>query len=89
MVKAYSWAKKIHRTLVLIIITLSILMAGTGLLMKYSLTWLGNDLSKIRYLHNQLSLIFAAVLLLMIITGFAIYLLPYLIARKAKIQQQK
>ncbi len=57
--------------------------------MKYSLTWLGNDLSKIRYLHNQLSLIFAAVLLLMIITGFAIYLLPYLIARKAKIQQQK
>jgi len=77
----YLLAKKIHRMIVLIIIVVGLLMAGTGTLLKYSfvsekLTFI--DLGLIRFLHNNLSPVFSIVFLGMLITGFIMYLFPML-----------
>ncbi len=87
MTKLYILAKKIHRLLVLIILVLALLMMGTGILMKFptlvtnGLTFI--NLSYVRYLHNQLSVYFSAVLAGMIITGSWMYLYPIIIRRRA------
>ncbi len=67
---------KIHRANVLVIITLSLIMAGTGLLLKYpaiadSITLI--DLGLVRYLHNQISVLFVASLLVMILSGLYMF----------------
>ena len=74
-------SKKIHRFLVIIIATIGVLMAGTGILLKYTiiskkLTFI--DLGLIRSLHNNLSPYFAVVFLGMLITGLVMYLFPML-----------
>ena len=74
-------SKKIHRFLVIIIATIGVLMAGTGILLKYTiiskkLTFI--DLGLIRSLHNNLSPYFAVVFLGMLITGLIMYLFPML-----------
>jgi hypothetical protein len=79
LVKLYLWAKKIHRLLVLIISALTLVMAGTGLLMKYpKLAGGAIDLGLMRYLHNQLSVYFTGVLVLMALTGLYMYVFPVL-----------
>ena len=79
MTKYYLFAKKVHRILVLIITVISLLMALTGLILKYPALNLNLfDLGLIRYLHNQLSPLFGIVLFAMIITGIWMYLYPVL-----------
>ena len=83
MTKYYLLAKKLHRILVLIITILSLLMALTGLILKYPALSLNLiNLGLVRYLHNQLSPLFGIVLTLMIITGIWMYLYPALQKRK-------
>ena len=77
----YLLAKKIHRLLVLIIAVIGVLMAGTGILLKYtfiSKKLIFIDLGLIRSLHNNLSPYFAVVFLGMLITGLVMYLFPML-----------
>jgi hypothetical protein len=79
--KLYILSRKIHRILVMIISVIGILMAITGVILKYpfiskNLSFL--DLGLIRYLHNNLSPYFTIVFLLMSITGIFMYLFPLL-----------
>ena len=80
MTKIYLWSKKIHRTLVIAIIFLAIIMIGTGTLLKYSVI-VGEisfiDLELARYIHNSLSIWFAIILSPMIITGTIMYVYPW------------
>ena len=66
----------------MVITALGLIMAVTGLLLKYSLfasTYLKFiNLGLVRYLHNQLSPLFALVLFAMILTGGFMYLFPWL-----------
>ncbi len=77
-VRLFVLCKKIHRLLVLVVAVLIVVMAGTGILMKYALfasKYFGFfDSGMIRYVHNNLSVYFAAVLGLMALTGLYIYL---------------
>ncbi len=82
MTKLYLLAKKIHRFLVFIITAMIVIIAWTGVMMKYSWAPFGMNLAKARYVHNQLSIVFTIVLALMAITGIAMYLLPYLISKR-------
>lgn len=75
MINLYLLAKKIHRLLVLLITFLTVVMAGTGILMKYSIAVI--DLGMTRYIHNKLSVIFTVTLGLMALTGLLMYLIPY------------
>jgi hypothetical protein len=73
-------ARKIHRVFVLVITTLSVLMAVTGIFIKYSsiANFFNLDQSLLRYIHNELSPFFTFTLLLMAATGIYLYLFPYL-----------
>lgn len=72
-------ARKIHRILVLIIITISLIMMTTGVLMKYSFMNIFRfDMAAVRYLHNQVSALFSFTLIFMIVTGSYLYIFPYL-----------
>jgi uncharacterized iron-regulated membrane protein len=80
MIKLYLVSKSIHRYLVLIISALTILMAGTGTMLKYS--WmsgaLGLNQAMIRFLHNNLSVVFTITLICMMVTGIIMYIFPLL-----------
>jgi uncharacterized iron-regulated membrane protein len=86
MIKLYRYARIVHRVLVLVISALTVFMAGTGLLLKYPgfafehLSFI--DVGQMRYLHNQLSLIFTILLLVMAVTGWLMYLLPVSMRRR-------
>ena len=88
----FTISRKIHRILVLIILTLGLTMTVTGALLKYTviareyLTFV--DLGFVRYLHNQLSTYFGIALVLMIITGTWMYFYPSWSAHKAKQRKQ-
>lgn len=87
MTKIYLWSRKIHRVFVLIVISLSLVMAVTGLALKYALTWF--DLGLVRYLHNQLSPFFGLALFVMILTGGFMYLFPWLNRQKSNQTENK
>lgn len=81
MTNLYILSRKIHRIMVLIISVIGLLIAGTGILLKYTfisekLSFI--DLGLIRFLHNNLSPYFAIVFLGMLITGLFMYLYPML-----------
>lgn len=80
----YTWSRTIHRMCVAVMLTFTILMGGTGLLLKYSwvATKLPLDLGMIRYIHNTLSGWFALVLAVMGITGTVMYVYPWYMRRK-------
>jgi hypothetical protein len=86
MIKIYLFMKKVHRILVLIIITLGLFMGATGTLLKFSAFsakyFSFFDLGLIRYLHNQISIYFSIVLLLMIFSGTWMYVYIWLKGRK-------
>lgn len=75
--KLYLLSRQIHRFLVLVISTLTVLMAGTGLMLKYAqffskyLPFI--DLGMARYVHNNLSPYFTGTLVLMAATGLYMY----------------
>ena len=80
MIKLYLFSKKIHRILVIVIITLGIIMSVTGTTLKYPFfaRLFNLDLGLIRQLHNNLSPFFVVVLLLMSLTGLMMYSYPLL-----------
>lgn len=80
MTQTYTLARKIHRLFMFIILALSLLMGGTGIVLKFPsittnyLTFI--DLAQARYLHNQLSTYFSIILFLMALTGLWMYIYP-------------
>ncbi|MEW6611011.1 MAG: hypothetical protein AB1352_05345 [Patescibacteria group bacterium] len=84
----YLATKKIHRLLVLVISLFILIMAGTGVLLKYSIFVANNlrfiDLGMIRYLHNQLSPWFALILFSMALTGLYMYFYPFMRRKKGQ-----
>lgn len=75
----YLYAKKIHRILVLVICVLTVLMATTGALLKYSFIasqFSFIDLRLTRWIHNQMSPFFSITLFGMILTGIIMYVFP-------------
>lgn len=84
----YLISKKIHRLIALLTAMFILLMAGTGIMLKYS-SFISTkfsfiNLSLVRYLHNQLSPWFAIALATMMITGLCMYFYPLM--RREKIQ---
>jgi hypothetical protein len=80
MTKLYLVAKSIHRYLVIIITVLTILMAGTGIAIKYNVGIF--DLPLTRYIHNNLSVVFTVALILMMLSGIIMYVFPLIRNRK-------
>ena len=76
-IKVYLLTKKIHRLLVLVILITGLVMAITGLFM-YSGRYLSFDPLMIRTLHHQLSIVFTLILGCMGLTGFYLFIFPYL-----------
>lgn len=78
MIKFLLLGRKIHRYLVLIVTTIFLIMAGSGIIIKYPnyFSKVGFiDLGMVRYIHNQLSLWLTFTLLLMAISGLVMYFL--------------
>ncbi|MFA5107261.1 MAG: hypothetical protein WC497_02955 [Patescibacteria group bacterium] len=86
-------SKKIHRLLVLLISALILVMATSGLLLKYpdfvsrSLSFI--DLGLLRYIHNRLSPWFGGILTLMALTGLIMYFYPVYARRKIATQRKE
>lgn len=78
----YAFFRKIHRLLVLVMTVATLVMAITGLMMKYPS--LGGNAVLMRTIHNQMSVFFTIILLLMAFSGLMMYLLPILAQRKRK-----
>lgn len=80
MTKIYLYARTIHRFLVMIISFLTLIMAGTGLILRQAREGknLPNsiDVNLARYIHNQLSVLFTVVLILMALSGIIMYIYP-------------
>lgn len=68
----YIWSRKIHRFMVIINVTLSLVMLITGLNMKYGWFFMGRRLAN--NLHDLVSPYFAIALTVNLITGFYMYL---------------
>lgn len=88
MTNIYQLSRKVHRYLVIIIISLGLLMIISGVLLKYPkitidyLTFI--DLGFVRFIHNQISTYFGIVLFIMILTGAWMYFYPMWQQRKNK-----
>jgi hypothetical protein len=80
--KLFLFCKKIHRYLVFIILITGLCMMASGLCMYFN-TYFFFRPGAIRSLHNNLSLLFTIVLGLMSLTGFYLFLFPYLPVKKA------
>ena len=78
-VQIYLISKQIHRLTMFIVVALTLVMAGTGLVMKYPViteTFPAIHPGLMRTIHNTLSPIFAGALLIMMTTGLIMYLFP-------------
>jgi len=86
MTNLYTLSRKLHRYLVLIILGLLLVMAGTGAVMRYPRwflwlpSWLGT--ARLRYLHGQVSTFFAIALVIMALTGAYMYFHTQWVQRK-------
>ena len=80
MIKLYLLTKQIHRLILYVTVLLIAFMSVTGLILKYptlSIHYLPFlDLGLIRYIHNEFSLYFIAVLFVMAVTGIFMYVFP-------------
>lgn len=87
MTKIYLFSKKIHRWLVLAVSALGLFMMVSGIFLKYPVFVMNNlkfiDLGLVRYLHNNISVVFSAALFLMMLTGLLMYFLPWLMRKKS------
>lgn len=101
LVKLNFIARKLHRFLVLFSAITFLVMAATGLLIRYrwfatetttgSVFQFGSVLIRetaIRQLHSQYSLYFTMVIGLMMITGLTMYFLPKIIAKRNQLPQK-
>jgi len=84
MNKLYLYARTIHRSLVLLIAVSTLIMAGSGMILKNPGIGqaLNLNLSLVRYLHNNFSLVFSMLLLMMTVSGVVMYLFPLLRSQK-------
>lgn len=86
MINLYTLSRKLHRYLVLIMLGLLFVMAGTGLMMRYPgwFNWLPTWLpvGKVRYLHANISTYFAIVVIIMALTGVYMYFHTQWVQRK-------
>ena len=60
------------------------MMAITGILLKYPL-WINSlniDIGLIRFIHNNLSILFTLILVLMTISGIVMYIYPIMKMKK-------
>ncbi len=73
----YLFCKKIHRLLVILMIVLGSIMAGTGYMMHEGVYILVSAI-QIRFFHNNLSILFSIILGIMSLTGLYLFLFPYL-----------
>lgn len=88
MTKLYLLSKTIHRLTMYLTVLLTLFMATTGLLLKYSLPLLDPfiKIEFVRYMHNNVSVSFTIVLLLMMISGIYMYLFPILLKHQKKVK---
>lgn len=90
MINLYIFARKTHRLLVLILTVLTLVMAGTGVVLRYISFFLkvfpSLDINLLRYVHNKLSPYFSIALVLMAISGLYMYLHVWWIKRKNRNQ---
>jgi len=63
---------------VLVVLVLIAVMAITGLMMKYTV----GDVGLARYIHNNMSVVFTIVLVIMAVTGLVMYVYPWYARRK-------
>lgn len=83
-IKALILARKIHRLFVLLTSVIVLIMATTGIILKYPIVFSNLsfvDIGLIRFLHNSLSPYFAFILLVMVVTGLILYIGPKIISR--------
>ncbi len=83
----YIYSRKLHRIILLAVSTLILIMGVTGLAMKYPQfsQVLHLDLGMLRYIHNQLSLLFVIVLGAMMLTGLYLYFYPIYLKRRTRL----
>ncbi len=81
----YASARKIHRYFVLIILAIGGIMTVTGISLKYSI----GDTLLTRFIHNNLSVVFTAVLVIMMFTGAFLYFYPGYIRKKQEKAEKK
>ena len=74
MINLYSFSKKVHRFLALIVASIATVMMVTGLSMKYG--WFIDPITA-RVIHNLFSLYFVIALVPMIIAGLVMFIFPY------------
>lgn len=72
----YLWSKKVHRYLVLVMVILTVIMAGTGYMMHEG-TYVLLPAAQIRTMHDTFSIMFTIILGLMSLTGIYLFLFPY------------
>lgn len=80
MTKIYLYARAIHRFLVIIVTVLTLIMTGTGLILRQASEGKNLpariDVNLARYIHNQISVFFTIVLICMALSGIVMYLYP-------------
>lgn len=86
LIQLYRWAKMTHRATMFGLVGLGIMMGITGLALKY--VWLAQVLpgnfQLWRFLHNQLSPLFALFLTVMAVSGLYLYWYPWYSRRQAR-----
>lgn len=82
----YLLSKKIHRWSLLVVMLLTVLMAGTGLLLKYPglNDLLNTKMGLVRYIHREMSTWFTIDLGIMTVTGLAMYFIPEIIKNRTQ-----
>ncbi len=86
MTKIYLLSRKIHRFFTLITLTLTLIMAGTGTLIKFPqlAEALKVNSGMVRYVHGNISVVFTISLFLMAATGTFMYFWPWIIKKVNK-----
>src|SRR3989344_3720713 len=93
LTKMNNWVRFIHRSMVLVISSSSVIMAGTGLMMKYPIEsarlfpFIREGTA--RYVHNQLAVIFGISLFVMAATGIFMYVYPLVLKNVYKLSTKK
>lgn len=93
MSNLYTFSRKLHRYLVLIILGLTLIMAGTGAILRYPswFAWLPEwfDGGRVRYLHRNVSTFFTIALVVMALTGAYMYFHTLLVQRRQEKAQRQ
>lgn len=83
MQKLYIVSRTVHRTCVLLMLVSTLVMSGTGAILRFPTLIPGVDTGMARAVHNTMSVYFSAILIVMGITGSVMYFYPWYMKRKA------